>query len=313
MRIAITLAAGLMALAAATNVLGHAAPERFDPAPGAVLDAAPARADGWFIQDVRRQGDASFIKVFDADGSRVDDGSPVIDDADRRHAYVNLNPGLGAGRYMVAWQTLSDEDDELDGGCFWFFVGQAAADAAHQAKLRIDSAEDCPTAAVAAPPEATASIKLDVPQESASGEVTVGLSTEGTTIRQPSGSGRDLKFGHYHLYLDTAPQLIHEEGATPTADMGQPTSPEGVMVWEDSYTLKDLKPGNHVVTAVLFYDDHTPFSPLVGAGASFTITGKDSGGDDGGVSTGAVIGIAIAAALGGLVVGGGLLARLRRR
>ena len=144
MRLAITIAAGLLGLAAIATVLGHAAPERFDPAPGAVLDAAPERVDGWFIQDVRRQEEASFIKVFDANDNQVDDGAPVIDDADRRHVYANLTPGLGEGRYMVAWQTLSDEDDELDGSCFLFFVGQAAADEAHEEKLRINTPEDCP-------------------------------------------------------------------------------------------------------------------------------------------------------------------------
>jgi methionine-rich copper-binding protein CopC len=144
MRLATIMAAGLLALAAVTTALGHAAPERFDPAPGAVLEATPERVDGWFVEDVRRQEGASFIKVFDADANQVDDGTPVIDDSDRRHAYVNLTPGLGEGRYMVAWQTLSDDDEELDGGCFWFFVGQAAADEAHQEALRINAAEDCP-------------------------------------------------------------------------------------------------------------------------------------------------------------------------
>ena len=50
MRIALTLAAGLLALAAITAALGHSEPVRFDPAPGQVLDAAPQRIDGWFSQ-----------------------------------------------------------------------------------------------------------------------------------------------------------------------------------------------------------------------------------------------------------------------
>lgn len=61
MRIAILFAAGLLALALVSNVLGHAAAERFDPAPAAVLDAAPQRVDGWFTQDICRQEGASFI------------------------------------------------------------------------------------------------------------------------------------------------------------------------------------------------------------------------------------------------------------
>ena len=129
--------------ALATLVSGHAAPERFDPAPGVVLEEAPARVDGFFTQDVRRQEGASFIQVLNADGERVDSGQPVIYDNDRRHMYVELESGLGEGRYLVAWQTLFDEDDELDGSCFLFFVGQGAADAAHDERVRIDDPEGC--------------------------------------------------------------------------------------------------------------------------------------------------------------------------
>ncbi len=309
MRIATTLAAGLLALTAATTVLGHAAPERFDPAPGAVLDAAPDRVDGWFIQDVRRQEEASFIKVFDADGNQVDDGAPVIDDADRRHLYVNLTSSLDEGRYMVAWQTLSDEDDELDGSCFLFFVGQAAADEAHEARSRIDVAGKCPTAAVSAPPEATASIELDVPEESATGDVSVGLSTEGATIRLPTGEGRDPAFAHYHLYLDVAPQLLHSHEAEDgeEMDMEQDAFSGDIMTTADSHAFKNLEPGTHTVFAALFYDDHTPFNPSVITGTTFRVAGSDGG--DGGGDTWVPIVVGVAA----LAVGGGLGFALRRR
>ena len=74
MRFLIALLALTSAFLIVASAGAHSAPERFDPAPGAVLDAAPARAGGWFIQDVRRQEGASFIQVFDADGAQVDDG-----------------------------------------------------------------------------------------------------------------------------------------------------------------------------------------------------------------------------------------------
>ncbi len=321
MRIAMTLAAGLMALAAVTTVLGHAAPERFDPAPGAVLDAAPDRVDGWFTQDIRRQEDESFLRVYrvEADGSlgeRVDSDSTVIDDDDRRHMYVDLSTDAGPGEYAVAWQTLSDEDDELDGACYRFFVGREAADAAHQARSRIDVAGECPTAAVSAPPAPTASIELDMPEESASGDVTVGMTTEGSTIRLPTGEGRDPAFAHYHLYLDVAPQLLHSHEAEDKAEDGEEMDMEqdafsgDIMTVEDSHTFKNLEPGTHTVFAALFYDDHTPFDPPVMAGATFTVAGSDDGGD---VSVGALIGAALGAAGAGLVLGGGLGFALKRR
>ena len=327
MRIAITFAAALLALAAVATAGGHASPERFNPGPGAVLDTAPARVDGWFTQDIRRQEDESFLRVYrvEADGSlgqRVDTDTTIIDDDDRRHMFVDLTPDTGPGEYAVAWQTLSDEDDEHDGNCYRFFVGQEAADAAHEARSRIDVAGACPTAAVSAPPAPTASIVLDVPAESATGDVTVGMTTEGSTIRLPSGEGRDPAFAHYHLYLDIAPSLIHshEAGEMDTEDgedgggemdMEQEEFSGDIMTTEDSHTFKGLEPGTHTVFAALFYDDHTPFNPIVITGTTFRVLGNDSG--DGGTGAGAVVGIAIAVGAFGLLAGGGLGFTLRRR
>lgn len=333
MRLTISMAAGLLALAAVTAALGHAAPERFDPAPGAVLQAAPERVDGWFTQDVRRQEGASFIQVFDADAVQVDDGAPVIDDSDRRHAYVNLTPGLGEGRYMVAWQTLSDEDDELDGGCFWFFVGQAAADEAHQEGLRINAPEDCPVdieeaSAIFGQQEGhtheetavDATVTIDVPEVIEGGEVIVGLSTEGATIRVPTGEGQDPSFAHYHLYLDQVPVLEHtHEGGEEHMEDGEEmdmgagdTAPDysgDIMVVEDSYTFRGLEPGNHVLTAALFYDDHQPFPGPITDTVTFTIPG----GDDGGVDTWVLIVVGIVVGVVALLIGGGLGSIMARR
>ncbi len=347
MRLIISLLALASPLVFISLASAHAAPERFGPSPGAVLQAAPQQVDGWFIQDVRRQADASFIKVFDAGGMQVDDKSPVVDDMDRRHMSVKLESGLGAGRYMIAWETLSDEDDELDGGCFWFFVGQAAADKAHEEKLRINAPDGCPinleeaSALFTKPDTVSATIKMDVPAEVNGPDLTVNLSTEGVTIRPPTGSGKDPKFGHYHLYVDRIPVLQHSHGptATPVSTAGMPsataggmagmgaTTPGGmagmasataaadysrdIMVPTDSYTLKDLPSGHHVLSAALFYDDHTPFDPPVMTSVAFTVAGAHS--DNGGAGTATVIIIAIAAAGAGLLAGGGLAWSLRRR
>lgn len=137
--VALALMAGLLPTGVA---LGHAEPERFDPAPGSVLDEVPARVDAWFTQEVRRT-DETFLRVLD-DGGEVVSQDSVLDDADRRHMYADLQPGLGPGRYLVAYQTFSDEDGEVSGACFLFFVGQEAADRAHEEKKEVSAAEDCP-------------------------------------------------------------------------------------------------------------------------------------------------------------------------
>jgi hypothetical protein len=174
----------------------------------------------------------------------------------------------------------------------------------------------CPTAAVASPPAPTASIELDVPEEPATGDVTVGMATEGATIRLPAGEGRDPAFAHYHLYLDVAPQLLHShdgqgQDGDGEMDMEETAFSGDIMTTEDSHTFEGLKPGIHTVFAALFYDDHTPFNPPVITGTTFRVTGSDGG--DGGIGTSAVIGIVVAVGVVALLLGVGLGLSLRRR
>lgn len=143
---AASLAAAGLAIATALVLVvpawGHAAPERFNPSPGEVLAQAPTGIDGWFIQDVRRTEESS-LEVLDTTGNVVSKPS-MVDDADRRHMHADIQGTLEPGRYMAAWKTLSDEDDEADGACFLFFVGQEAADMAHEERVRIDDPDACP-------------------------------------------------------------------------------------------------------------------------------------------------------------------------
>src|SRR3990172_1610274 len=315
MRIALTLAAGLLALVALTAAFGHSEPVRFSPAPGKVLDAVPQRVDGWFSQEMRRSGtDPSTAVPPVMSGGMLDDpvsGETVIDDSDRRHMYAELTGDLMPGQYVVAWSALSDEDDHPDSGCYRFFVGQEAADAAAQSAARMDAAEECATLGGDAmdgemPSESGPSVSISAPEVIEGRDVTVGLKAEGVEIRLPTNERQDPAFGHYHLYIDIPPNVTHRHDG----NGGEPTNPNDIMTTADSHTFKDLEPGNHVVTAVLFYDDHTPFSPAVVSGASFTVPGDD--GDDG-IDTGAAVGLAIGIGAAGLIVGGILGFALRRR
>ena len=316
MRIALTLAAGLIALAAITAAFGHSEPVRFDPAPGQVLDATPQQVDGWFSQQMRRSGADTSIAVHPvmSDGMAGDpvSGDTVIDDADRHHMYAELTGDLMPGQYVVFWSALSDEDEHADSGCYRFFVGQEAADAALQAGARLDAAEECATLAGdgmgdGMPSETGPSISISVPQTIKGDDVTVALKAEGVEIRLPTNEGQNPAFGHYHLYIDIPPNVTHKHDGSG----GESTNPNDVMTTAGSHTFKDLAPGHHVVTAVLFYDDHTPFSPAVVSGASFTVPAD--GGGDSGMSTGAAIALAAGVGIAGLIVGGILgLARRRR-
>jgi len=77
----------------ASNALAHSRPVRFDPAPGAVLQAGPAQVDGWFNSAIRRDPNWSFIRVTDVQGKRVDSGDATLS-SDRLQMSQNLKSGL---------------------------------------------------------------------------------------------------------------------------------------------------------------------------------------------------------------------------
>jgi methionine-rich copper-binding protein CopC len=139
----------LLALAIAGSVaLAHARFDHSTPSPGQVLTAAPSNVEIFTVQDMRKTAGSNQITVTGPDGSRVDDGATVVDDTNRRHFSAGLKQGLGSGRYAVNFQTLSDEDGEVDHGSFAFYVGvQPTTDQkAQDAKLTLTSkTEDAPT------------------------------------------------------------------------------------------------------------------------------------------------------------------------
>src|SRR3989304_1240981 len=149
MRIALTLAAGLLALVAITAAFGHSEPVRSNPAPGQVLATAPQRVDGWFSQEMRRSSNETALEVHPVmeDGmlGAPVRGDTIVDDADRPHMSAELTGDLMPGQYVVSWSALSDEDEHADSGCFRFFVGQDAADARAQPGARLAGAEGCAT------------------------------------------------------------------------------------------------------------------------------------------------------------------------
>jgi methionine-rich copper-binding protein CopC len=93
------------------------------PNPGQVLATSLPAIDIYTAQDMRKTAGANVITVTDAAQNRVDTGNTVVDDANRMHFSVGLQPNLSPGRYLVAFKTLSDQDGEADSGQFAFYVG----------------------------------------------------------------------------------------------------------------------------------------------------------------------------------------------
>jgi methionine-rich copper-binding protein CopC len=115
--------AALLGLISVSAALAHARYDHSSPGIGQVLQTAPTAVNIYTAQDMRKTAGANEITVTGPDGTRVDDGNTIVDDANRRHFSVGLSANLPNGRYVVSFKTLSDEDGEMDHGSFAFYVG----------------------------------------------------------------------------------------------------------------------------------------------------------------------------------------------
>lgn len=136
--------AALCALLSIASAVAHARYDHSTPGQGEVVQGSPARVDIYTVQDMAKQQGADEITVADANNTRVDDGTTVVDDANRRHFSIGLKPNLPGGRYVVSFKNVSDEDGEADHGQFAFYVGSGptAAQKASDAKLQITNKTD---------------------------------------------------------------------------------------------------------------------------------------------------------------------------
>ena len=148
LKILLALVLGVALLAAGvTAVAAHARYDHSTPMPEQVLPASPARIDIYTVQDMRKIAGANEITVTGPSGTNVDAGATAVDDANRRHFSVALQPNLPAGRYLVSFKTLSDQDGEMDNGSFAFYVGTGptAAQKTADAALTLTAKSDTPT------------------------------------------------------------------------------------------------------------------------------------------------------------------------
>jgi methionine-rich copper-binding protein CopC len=155
----------------AGTALAHSRPVRFDPAPGAILTAAPANVQGWFSSEIRRVPD-SFLHILDGSGQRVDMGETQLS-SDRRQMSVALRSGLPPGRYLVNWSANDDADGHTLAGCYVFFVGEAAAAASVSAGEPLDGGSRCPSVIAEEDEEAADGVESSHTEEGESGGVPV--------------------------------------------------------------------------------------------------------------------------------------------
>jgi methionine-rich copper-binding protein CopC len=88
--------------------------------------APPERVEIWFTQELFRRAGENWIRVFGPGERPSHVGEAQIDDDDRTHLWVMLEPGLESGQYRVEWRSLSAEDGDTDQGNFHFTLDPQA-------------------------------------------------------------------------------------------------------------------------------------------------------------------------------------------
>jgi copper transport protein len=101
----------------------HAALVSTTPSSGQRLDRAPGTVTLRFSEPV--SVDTGYLRVIDAAGTRVDDGTPEHPGGDPTAVAVPLAGGLPAGGYIVSWQVVSVDSHPV-GGAYSFAVGSGA-------------------------------------------------------------------------------------------------------------------------------------------------------------------------------------------
>jgi methionine-rich copper-binding protein CopC len=186
--VGVALAVGLVLLGRASPAFAHADYESSTPAKDEVVASPPAQLDAYFTQELARQEGRYFLRVFNEQETQVSQGDGTIDDLDRTHMFTTLQPDLPAGRYIVRWATLSDEDVEADEGAFCFYVAvQPTADQqAECAALAGEEEGPTPTAAAAVTPTQAAAQPMAT-QTAGAPTATPGGTTEDDDDGAPTG------------------------------------------------------------------------------------------------------------------------------
>ncbi len=115
-------AALLLALLTPANALAHAQLEGTVPLRGAVVKHEPPAVIFRFDEPV--EGNFGAVRVYDANGSRVDEGDAFHPDGEGPRLGVHLKPGLPDGSYTATYRVISADGHIVSSG-FVFSIGKA--------------------------------------------------------------------------------------------------------------------------------------------------------------------------------------------
>ena len=112
----------VLALLAPASALAHAQLEGTSPERGAVVEKEPAAVVFRFDEPV--EGNFGAVRVYDADGSRVDEGDAFHPGGEGPRLGVHLKPGLPDGSYTATYRVVSADGHIVSSG-FVFSIGKA--------------------------------------------------------------------------------------------------------------------------------------------------------------------------------------------
>ncbi len=123
-RLALALAATLAAalLLAPTAALAHATLEGTSPPRGATLKRQPTAVVFRFSEPV--EGNFGAVRVYDAEGARVDAGDAFHPDGEGQRLGVHLKPDLPDGSYTATYRVVSADGHIVSSG-YVFSIGKA--------------------------------------------------------------------------------------------------------------------------------------------------------------------------------------------
>lgn len=156
---AVVVAAGVL-LAANATASAHARVKESSPAMGEVVATSPAQVSITYSQDIQKITGSYSIVVRDESEADVTAAAAIVNEADRANVTVALRPSLPAGRYVVAYTNVSDEDGDPFEGAFAFYVGRepTAAELAEDAQLPGNEEQETPAATSSPPATGTAAV-----------------------------------------------------------------------------------------------------------------------------------------------------------
>lgn len=120
--LAVSVVALLTALVAPGAAYGHATLEATTPPRGAVVERQPEAVVFRFDEPV--EGNFGAVRVYDAQGSRVDEGDAFHPDGEGEKLAVDLKPELPEGSYTATYRVVSADAHVISGG-FVFSIGKA--------------------------------------------------------------------------------------------------------------------------------------------------------------------------------------------